>query len=260
MRLIFFLFSLSLFFSCQTNNNDSKAVKSDIVLLSEKINQNPNDVNLILNRVDYNLNLKKYESALFDLNQCLSIDSLNSRCNFLAAFCYFEISKYDQTKSEYGKLALDCIKNSIEIDPDNFLAFSLYGEINIAYGRYKQAIDCFNKSLSKEYNQYKIHHLMGYAFKKLRQDDEAINCFQNSLNINPEYIEPYIELALVYQAMNDTLAETYYLNALKIDSSNVISLYNLALYYQSNFLYNKALETYNLFVFVMFYIFRYRIK
>ena len=185
MRLIFFLFSLSLFFSCQTNNNDSKTVKSDIVLLSEKINQNPNDVNLILNRVDYNLNLKKYESALFDLNQCLSIDSLNSRCNFLAAFCYFEISKYDQTKSEYGKLALDCIKNSIEIDSDNFLAFSLYGEINIAYGRYKQAIDCFNKSLSKEYNQYKIHHLMGYAFKKLRQDDEAINCFQNSLNINP---------------------------------------------------------------------------
>ena len=246
MRLIFFLFSLSLFFSCQTNNNDSKAVKSDIVLLSEKINQNPNDINLILNRVDYNLNLKKYESALFDLNQCLSIDSLNSRCNFLAAFCYFEISKYDQTKSEYGKLALDCIKNSIEIDSDNFLAFSLYGEINIAYGRYKQAIDCFNKSLSKEYNQYKIHHLMGYAFKKLRQDDEAINCFQNSLNINPEYIEPYIELALVYQGMNDTLAETYYLNALKIDSSNVISLYNLALYYQSNFLYNKALETYNL--------------
>ena len=60
----------------------------------------------------------------------MSIDSLNSRCNYLAAFCYFEISKYDQTKSEYGKLALDCIKNSLEIDSDNFLAFSLYGEIN----------------------------------------------------------------------------------------------------------------------------------
>ena len=146
MRLILLL-SLCIIFSCQTNNQDSKAVKSELVLLSEKINQNPNDINLILNRVDYNLNLKKYESALFDLNQCLSIDSLNSRCNYLAAFCYFEISKYDQTKSEYGKLALDCIKNSIEIDPDNFLAFSLYGEINIAYGRYKQAIECFRFSI-----------------------------------------------------------------------------------------------------------------
>ena len=157
----FILLSLCIFFSCQTNNQDSKAVKSELVLLSEKINKNPNDVNLILNRVDYNLNLKKYESALFDLNQCLLIDSLNSRCNYLAAFCYFEISKYDQTKSEYGKLALNCIKNSIEIDTDNSLAFSLYGEINIAYGRYKQAIECFNKSLLTKYNQYKIHHLMG---------------------------------------------------------------------------------------------------
>ena len=79
MRLILLL-SLCIIFSCQTNNQDSKIVKSELVLLSEKINQNPNDVNLILNRVDYNLNLKKFESALFDLNQCLSIDSLNSSC------------------------------------------------------------------------------------------------------------------------------------------------------------------------------------
>ena len=76
MRLILLL-SLCIIFSCQTNNQDSKTVKSELVILSEKINQNPNDINLILNRVDYNLNLKKYESALFDLNQCLSIDSLN---------------------------------------------------------------------------------------------------------------------------------------------------------------------------------------
>ena len=48
MRLIFLLFYLFFIFSCQTNNQDSKTVKSEIVLLSEKINQNPNDVNLIL--------------------------------------------------------------------------------------------------------------------------------------------------------------------------------------------------------------------
>ena len=245
MRIYLFSIIFLLFFSCKSNDSKDDILKSEMTLLSEEIIKNPNNINALLDRANYNLEKKKYESALFDLKQCLSLDSLNSKCNYLASFAYFEMSKYDNTKVDYGKLALRHIRNSIENDERNYLALALYGEINIAYARYKEAIDLFNKSLEIEYNQYEAHHLMGYAFKKLNQFDIAVNCFQNSININPDYLQSYIEAALVYQLKNDTLAETFYKNALKIDSSNIIVLYNLGLYYQNNHSYNDALDTYN---------------
>ncbi len=245
MRIIFISLIFFTFFSCINNNQDHKRSKSKITILSESVNDNPNDIIPLLNRAKYNLDKNKYESALFDLKQCIKLDSLNSECNYLAALSYFEISKYDKTKTDYGKYALECIKKSVKHKLDHYLAFGLFGEINIAYARYQEAIDMFNKSLSIEYNQDKIHHLMGYSFKKLGQFEISMNCFQNSININPDFIEPYIEIALIYQAKNDTLTKTFYRNALKIDSSNIIVLYNLGLYYQNNLFYNEALSTYN---------------
>ena len=239
--LSFFVF----FFSCNSIDKNDRVKKSEISLLSEKINKNPSNTDALLKRAIYNLDKNKYESALFDLKQCLLLDSLNSEFNFLAAQSYFEISKYDKNKSDYGKLALKCIKNSVSSDANNYLALSLYGEINIAYAKYKEAIDLFNQSLNIEYNQFNVHHLMGYAFKQLNQLDIAINCFQNSISVNPSDIQSYIEIGLIYQLRNDTLAEVYYNNVLDIDSSDVITLYNLALYYQDNQRYNKSLETYN---------------
>tara|TARA_B110000263_G_scaffold153208_1_gene133010 strand:- start:2522 stop:3541 length:1020 start_codon:yes stop_codon:yes gene_type:complete len=240
------LLSVFLFFiSCNLAKNEDNIERSQISLLSEKINKNPSNTDYLLERAIYNLDKHKYESALFDLKQCLLIDSLNSKFNYLASQAYFEISKHDKTKSEYGKLALQCIRESINSDQTNYLALALHGEINIAYARYKEAIDLFNRSLEIEYNQFQIHHLMGYAFKQLNQHDIAINCFQNSININPSYIQSYIEIGLIYQLRNDTLTEIYYNNVLDIDSSDIITLYNLALYYQDNQLYNKALVTYN---------------
>jgi len=245
MRIIFISLIFFTFFSCVNNDQDHKRSKSEITILSERVNDNPNNVIPLLNRAKYNLDKKKYESALFDLKQCIKLDSLNSECNYLAALSYFEISKYDKTKTDYGKYALECIKKSLKRNSENYLAFGLFGEINIAFARYQEAIDMFNKSLSIEYNQHKIHHLMGYSFKKLGQFEISMNCFQNSININPDFIEPYIEIALIYQAKNDTLTKTFYRNALKIDSSNIIVLYNLGLYYQNNLFYNEALSTYN---------------
>ena len=245
MRILVILSLFLCLFSCKQKADKSEELASQIEILSKEVDDNPLEVQPLLKRAKFNLNKKKYESSLFDLKQCLKIDSTNSECNYLAALCYFEISKYDKSKSEYGKLALRTIKNALSSDQNNFLALALYGEINIAYAKYKEAIEFFNKSLSIEYNQFEIHHLMGYAFKKLDQFDEAINCFQNSININPDFIEPYIEIALIYQLKNDTLTTTFYNNALKIDSTNIIVLYNLALYYQNNLNYNMALETYN---------------
>ena len=86
---------------------------------------------------------------------------------------------------------------------------------------------------------------MAFLFAEYRYLAIFIVIVAGLLFINPDFIEPYIEIALIYQLKNDTLTTTFYNNALKLDSTNIIVLYNLALYYQNNLNYNMALETYN---------------
>tara|TARA_B100000780_G_scaffold260400_1_gene212118 strand:+ start:23579 stop:24598 length:1020 start_codon:yes stop_codon:yes gene_type:complete len=244
MRLFFFLFSF-LFIACDFNDNKFVEEKSEILQLSDKIKNNPTNTDFLLDRVVFNINKKNYESALFDINQCIKIDTLNSYFYFLAAQSYFEISKIDNLKSDYPKKALRFIEKSINIEDDNYKYYALYGEIQLAFGRYEQSIDLFNSSLEIEYNQTDVHHLMGYAFKNLDKTDIAINCFRNSINIDPLNVNSYLELGIIYQSNNDTIAIDYYNTILQIDSSDIIALYNMALFYQENMLYNKSLETYS---------------
>ena len=151
MRILFFFLFFICFFSCNNTVEKENDSKSQIEILSQKVNSNPNNILPLLERAKYNLERRKLESALFDLNQCIKIDSLSSECNYLAALCYFEISKYDKSKTDYGNLALICVKNSLLNEKDNFLALALYGEINIAYAKYKEAIDLFNQFYIYDY-------------------------------------------------------------------------------------------------------------
>ena len=76
MRQIFFFFFSFCFFSCsisEDHNNES----SKIVVLSDKIKKDPFNTNLLLERANYNIKNNNLESAIFDLKQCVSIDSIN---------------------------------------------------------------------------------------------------------------------------------------------------------------------------------------
>ena len=242
---IFLLFSLFFIYSCGTDDNKELENKSFIVEISELVSDDPLNTNLLLKRINYNFDKKNYESALFDLKQCLSIDSLNPTFHFLSAKSYFEISKVDNSKVSYPQYAISSIKKSLEIEPDNTDFLLLFGELQLAFSRYEDAIDLFNKCLKLDYNIYRAHHLMGYSFKKLDKIENAINCFQNAININPSNSNSYLELALIFHSQNDTTAIEYYNTILTIDSNYIIVLYNLALFYQENEDYNNSLETYS---------------
>ena len=103
----------------------------------------------------------------------------------------------------------------------------------------------FNKALELDYNQSNVHLLLGYCFKNLNNIENSINCFYNSIDVDPQNVESYIQLGQVYHKKLDTLAIKYYNSALRLDSKNINTLYNKALFYQHIKDYNKAIEGYN---------------
>ncbi len=225
-------------------SEDKKEEQSEIVILSEKIKNDPGNTDLLLARVNYNKTKNNLESALFDLNQCLQLDSLNSNFHFLVAEIYFELSKTANANRKYPSLAMYHLEKVLKLNINDQRSYALLGELLLAYARYKEAIENFNASLKIEYNQPKTHMLMGYAFKQLGQEDNAINCFRNAVNVDPDFKEAFVQLGQIFHARGDSLAIVYYDNALRFDSTDEMTLYNKALFYQSIMKWNSALEAY----------------
>jgi len=242
MRKIAF-FSVLLLCACGVGS-ENNTEKLEIILLSEAIQKDPTNTILLLDRANYNKGLAQLESALFDLNQCVQLDSLNPDFHYYVAEIYFELSKRKNANGKYPSLAKNHLIKAIDLNDKDHRYHALLGELMLAYAKYKEAVDCFNASLIIEYNQAKTHMLIGYAFKQLGQDDDAINCFRNAVNVNPEFKEGFVQLGQMFHVKGDTIALVYYNNALQLDSADVMTLYNKALFYQSVMDWNAALEAY----------------
>ena len=236
----FILFAFFIFSCTDTAQKDDNKLS-----ISEKISLEPNNVKLLNERIMSNYSKGKLEACLFDLEHCIKIDSLNAKNYYLASKIFFEISKENHTKNDYPNLALEYINKSIKISQNDAKAFALRGEILLAFGKYKDAIEMFNKSLKLDYNQSNVHLLLGYCFKNLNNIENSIICFYNSIDVDPQNVESYIQLGQVYHKKLDTLAIKYYNSALRLDSKNINTLYNKALFYQHIKDYNKAIEGYN---------------
>lgn len=232
-----------IFFSCSSPKE--KMQKSAIQVLSTKISQDPKNINLLYERVDYNKSQNNLESVLFDLKEIVRLDSVNAinHCNL--AEIYFELSKSKSADIKYPSLVRHHLERSIFLDDKNKEPYALMGELLLAYNKFEDAIKFFNLSLEIEYNQQKIHVFMGYAFKQLDQIDNAINCFRNAINIDPDFFEAHMQLGQTFHLLGDTIALTYYNNALSLKPSDEMVLYNKALFYQSILDWNNALEAYS---------------
>jgi len=235
---------LTLIFITACVSDKEKEQKTEIQILSEKIAENPTDITLLNDRVEYNKAKNNLESVLYDLKEIVRLDSLNTDNHLKIAAIYFELSKGKNGNPKYPSLVKHHLEKSINLDAKNTEAFSLMGELLLAYGKFEDAIKSFNTSLKINYNQEKSHMLMGYTFKQLNQIDNAINCFRNAVSVNPDFKEAHVQLGQIFHQLGDTMAIEYYNNALNITKDDELVLYNKALFYQDMLDWNNALDAY----------------
>ena len=187
------------FSSCENKTNSvSNQQRSKIHSLTQEINKDPRNLELLLSRANYYRERSNWDLVLFDVKQCLSIDSTNMEANFLAGKAYFEISKINHKKTNYPYLSLKYLENAIKYNNKNTETLLLYSRVLIAFSRYNEALSSINNALTINYNLEEGHLLLGYVFKSLGKEEEAINCFNNSIQVNPDFSEGYIQLARIF--------------------------------------------------------------
>ena len=119
---------------------DKKEKQSEISILSEKIRHDPTNTNLLLERANYNKGRNNLESALFDLNQCVQLDSLNNGFHFAVAEIYFELSKKTNANSKHPSLARHHLDKALRLNINDEKSHALLGELLLAYAKYKEII------------------------------------------------------------------------------------------------------------------------
>jgi tetratricopeptide (TPR) repeat protein len=111
-------------------------------------------------------------------------------------------------------------------------------------GLYNEAITSFKKAiaLNKKYDSAYLE--MGMIYAKISQADSAITVLKNAVTIIPDFAGAYIALGNIYRDVknNQNEAITNYLNALKIDSTNKITLYSLAWSNNAKQYYREAVK------------------
>ena len=212
--------------------------------LSLFLSSNYKSVDSLYKTINYLISINDLSAAIKYAEDIIKLEPKKSKSYLNLANIYFELSKKRNANPSFPSLVKQNLEKSIELDNQNFIAYSLMGELLLASGDYQESVNFLTKSLQINYNQENTHLLLGYTFKQLKEYPKAIDCFRNSLLINPSFFEANMQLGQIYHLLKDKNAILYYDNAIKLDSKNELVLYNKALFYQDMQEWNNALSAY----------------
>lgn len=218
------------------DNKEGEKPKNELTLLNEKINKDSTDASLFDLRAQIYLKNNKINEALRDINNALQID--NSKSDF-----FITLSDIYLKMGEAGKCN-NALNKALSLEPQNNKALLKSGELNFLVKNYKKTFELLNKAIMLDNYNPVAYFIKGYTYLEMSDTARAIENFQIAVDQKQDYYDAYIQLGVLYLAKNDIRAVGYYENALSVFSESIEALYGIAMYYQNNNEYQKALDSY----------------
>ncbi|MFS0576748.1 tetratricopeptide repeat protein [Sporosarcina sp. 179-K 3D1 HS] len=130
-----------------------------------------------------------YEEAIPYYEELL--DSQRTPDNlFGAAFAYYQTRQSEQS--------IRLLTELIDMDPDYFSAYMLIGQAYVLTGDDRKAYEWFQEGIKRDPYDKELRLAAGKSAVKLGLPDEAEQHLEEALALDPEYIEPLITLASLY--------------------------------------------------------------
>lgn len=225
-----------------TDLSKESSVDTALARLNQNIIDRPNDPESYRMRARFYFNTEQPTKALEDLNRALAIDSTDASIIFERAELFYATQEFDKAKAEYERCA--------RIDDQSVDCLLKLGEMNIHLRNYSKAVEQINNALRVNEQLPFAYYMKGRIYKETGDTLLAASSYQTAIEVDPDYYDAYIEIALLYTAAKSDLAIEYYRTALEIRPSSVEAMYNLAYYYQTTGLKNpdrfeRAFELYD---------------
>ncbi len=215
---------------------DTAIPKDSLAGINEQIRRDPGNLDLYTKRARIHMFRKDYGSALADMERVIAIDSSKADYLIAAADINFFTGKVSRAKQ--------LLERAVEVNPDNIECKLRLAQLHHYLTNYDAEIKLLDEVLKKDVHNAQAYFMKGMMFKELGDTTKAVSSMQTAVEQEPDHYNAYIQLGLLTAAKRDPIAETYYMNALKINPSSEEALYHLGMYYQAMENWNAAIETY----------------
>lgn len=218
-------------------NDEKQNDTLGLIDISQKIRKNPLNAALFNKRSTIYWSIQKSDSAINDAIIASRLDSMNDDYALHLSALYFNILKIQEAKTVLEKFLIR--------KPESLKALTRLGKYYSYLKDYKKAKEYIDKALTIDPQYADAHFIKGVILTETNQPKQAINAFLDVVQYNPDDIEAYMMLGLLYQEMNDSMALQYYRTVTRMNPKDPQAYYNIAFFYQENKNYSKAFENYN---------------
>lgn len=226
-------------------NHEGWAKKSDFVLakeaysyFSQRIDANSKDHFALLMRGGYWSELKEYDKAIQDYDECL-------RHNPSSAAAFNNRGNAHLDKKENDK-AIEDFTESIRLNPKTVTSRLGRGIAWKNKKEYDKAIHDYDEALQIDprYSHAFYHRGMAWFIKK--ENDKAISDFGEAIEIDPRYVAAYYERGLVWMDKKDyDKAIDDFGDAVRFDPKHSQAFYRRGLAWRWKKDYDKAIHDYD---------------
>lgn len=241
--------SILIFSSCSENiskkNNEPNAEvktsvsdgKTEIEAISESIISDSLNADLYVQRARINLTNEKVGQAIRDINSALSIDKKNIEALLVLADIYYALGDEDNI--------LLTLNKACEYAPLDVRPIIKLSELSFLQGNSRMASAYVDKALEMEKYNPKAYYMRGMLAMLENDTVNALKDFMTSRMQQADFVDPLIQIAHIYMAKNDTLAKSFYKEAIDAVPDNYYVIYDYAMYLQENGFPEEALKYYD---------------
>ncbi|MBI1286067.1 MAG: tetratricopeptide repeat protein [Flavobacteriales bacterium] len=204
--------------------------------LTKLIEANPNDPKLLNERSKVFLEVNETNYALADVGRALMMDSTIADFYLTISDVYFRLNK--------PQLCLSALQKAHALQPDMLEPLYRLAQFSLYIDKFQECINYANDMLRINARDDRPFMVKSLCYSELGDTTKAIENMLEAVTLNPDNFDGYMQLGVLHYHKKDPRAEDYFRAALDIRPDDILTLYDLGLFYQDNDRLNDALRTY----------------
>ncbi len=217
--------------------------RPELAALTAQIEQQPTNAELYFNRAETYAGLGYFAEAIADYQQAIELDE--SRDYYYVALSDLYLLEYaPRLNLPDSKRAIDLLELYLDQYPDNLLVLQTIADSYLYTEQYDTAIARLKTAIElKPYNP-DAWLAIGLNLKYKGDTLQAIAGFRKAVEQDPELYDAHMQLAVLFSAIGNEQAITYFDNALAINPESQEARYGKGLYLQRKGRYEEAKALY----------------
>lgn len=202
------------------SNTQFIPLQDSIPYFDKLIQANPKSDSIFFRKGIYLLQQNQADSGIVLLEHAIALNPDNTKYYFSLSDAYLL-----GIESKKAEGILDSVLGRY---PNNIEAMLKKARLQLILNKHLNAMAILDQVFGLDPQNAEANYIAGHVFYEQGDTGRAVKCYQKSVDLNPEYVEGWIQLGDVMLNLKNKRCLDYYRNAIKIDSNNIETLHNYA--------------------------------